>query len=48
MLFGNHMHMRPLAAAALALIVAVGGGTYAGFWRVLAETGAGTDGFAGD
>jgi hypothetical protein len=31
MLFGNHMHMRPLAAAALALIVAVGGGTYAGF-----------------
>jgi anti-sigma factor RsiW len=31
MLFGNQMHMRPLAAAALALIVAVGGGTYAGF-----------------
>lgn len=30
-LFGNHMAMRPLAAAALALIVAVGGGTYAGF-----------------
>jgi anti-sigma factor RsiW len=30
-LFGSHMHMRPLAAAALALIVAVGGGTYAGF-----------------
>jgi len=30
-LFGNHMHMRPLAAATLALIVAVGGGTYAGF-----------------
>jgi len=30
-LFGNHMSMRPLAAAALALIVAVGGGTYAGF-----------------
>jgi anti-sigma factor RsiW len=31
MLFGNHMNLRPLAAAALALIVAVGGGTYAGF-----------------
>jgi anti-sigma factor RsiW len=30
-LFGNHMNLRPLAAAALALIVAVGGGTYAGF-----------------
>jgi hypothetical protein len=30
-LFGNHAHLRPLAAAALALIVAVGGGTYAGF-----------------
>jgi hypothetical protein len=30
-LFGSHMNMRPLAAAALALIVAVGGGTYAGF-----------------
>ena len=31
MLFGNHVNLRPLAAAALALIVAVGGGTYAGF-----------------
>jgi hypothetical protein len=31
MLFGNHMNLRPLAAAALALIVAVGTGTYAGF-----------------
>jgi hypothetical protein len=31
LMFGNHMSMRPLAAAALALIVAVGGGTYAGF-----------------
>jgi hypothetical protein len=30
-LFGNHMNLRPLAAAALALVVAVGGGTYAGF-----------------
>ena len=30
-LFGSHMHMRPLAAATLALIIAVGGGTYAGF-----------------
>jgi len=31
LMFGNHMSMRPLAAAALALIVAVGGGTYMGF-----------------
>ncbi|MGA7521583.1 MAG: hypothetical protein WBW84_03820 [Acidobacteriaceae bacterium] len=31
MLFGNSMHLRPLAAAALALAVAVGGGMYAGF-----------------
>jgi len=30
-LFGNHVSMRPLAAAALALIVLAGGGTYAGF-----------------
>lgn len=30
-MFGNHMAMRTLAAATLALIVAVGGGTYAGF-----------------
>jgi hypothetical protein len=30
-LFGSHMHMRPLAATTLALIIAVGGGTYAGF-----------------
>ncbi len=31
LLFGNSMSMRPLAAAALALAVAVGGGMYAGF-----------------
>lgn len=31
LLFGNSMSMRPLAAAALALMVAVGGGMYAGF-----------------
>ena len=31
LLFGNHMSLRPLAAAALALAIAVGGGTYAGF-----------------
>jgi anti-sigma factor RsiW len=30
-LFGNHVSMRPLAAATLALVIAVGGGTYAGF-----------------
>lgn len=30
-LFGEKTHLRPLAAAALALIVAVGGGLYAGF-----------------
>jgi hypothetical protein len=30
-LFGNHMSMRPLAAATLALIILVSGGTYAGF-----------------
>ena len=31
LLFGNHMSLRPLAAATLALIVLVSGGTYAGF-----------------
>jgi len=31
LLFGNHMSLRPLAAAALALLIAVGGGTYMGF-----------------
>ncbi len=31
LLFGSSMSMRPLAAAALALMVAVGGGMYAGF-----------------
>lgn len=31
LLFGNSMHARQLAAAALALAVAVGGGMYAGF-----------------
>lgn len=31
LLFGNHLHLAPLAAAALALMVAVGGGMYAGF-----------------
>ncbi|HEX3659986.1 MAG TPA: hypothetical protein VHU89_01060 [Acidobacteriaceae bacterium] len=31
LLFGNSMSLRPLAAAALALAVAVGGGMYAGF-----------------
>jgi hypothetical protein len=30
-LFGNKMHLRPLAAAALALMVAVGGGMYGVF-----------------
>lgn len=30
-MFGNSMSLRPLAAAALALMVAVGGGMYAGF-----------------
>lgn len=30
-LFGSHTNLRPLMAATLALIVAVGGGTYAGF-----------------
>ncbi len=30
-LFGNHVSMRPLAAATLALIILVSGGTYAGF-----------------
>lgn len=29
--FGEKMHLRPLAAAALALIVALGGGMYVGF-----------------
>jgi hypothetical protein len=31
LLFGNSMNLRPLAAATLALLVAVGGGMYAGF-----------------
>jgi hypothetical protein len=32
LLFGSNMHLRPLAAGALALLIAVGGGTYAGFF----------------
>lgn len=31
LLFGSNLHLRPLAAGALALVVLVGGGTYAGF-----------------
>ena len=31
LLFGNHVSMRPLMAGAMALVVAVGIGTYAGF-----------------
>ncbi len=31
LLFGNHVSMRPLMAAAMALVVAAGVGTYAGF-----------------
>lgn len=31
LLFGESMHLRPLAAAALALLIAAGGGLYAGF-----------------
>ena len=31
MLFGSNMHLRPLAAGALALLLLLGGGTFAGF-----------------
>lgn len=30
MLFGNNMHLRPIAVGALALLIIIGGGTYAG------------------
>jgi anti-sigma factor RsiW len=32
LLFGSNMQLRPIAAAALALLIAIGGGTYAGFF----------------
>jgi hypothetical protein len=31
LLFGTNMHLRPIAAGALALLLILGGGTYAGF-----------------
>ena len=31
MLYGSNLHLRPMAAAALAALVLIGGGTYAGF-----------------
>jgi hypothetical protein len=31
LLFGSKLHLRPLAAGALALLLLIGGGTYAGF-----------------
>jgi hypothetical protein len=31
LLFGSNLHLRPLAAGALAALVLIGGGTYAGF-----------------
>jgi hypothetical protein len=31
LLFGSNLHLRPLAAGALALLLLIGGGTYAGF-----------------
>ncbi|MBT9332421.1 hypothetical protein [Paracidobacterium acidisoli] len=31
LMYGNTRHLRPLAAAALVLLLAIGGGTYAGF-----------------
>ncbi len=31
LLFGSNMHLRPVAAGALALLLLIGGGTYAGF-----------------
>jgi anti-sigma factor RsiW len=31
LLYGNNMHLRPVAAGALALLLLIGGGTYAGF-----------------
>ena len=30
-MFGSNMHLRPIAAGALALLLLIGGGTYAGF-----------------
>jgi len=32
--FGSNLHLRPLAAGALALLLLIGGGTYAGFMRL--------------
>jgi len=32
LLFGSNVHLRPIAAGALALLIAIGGGTYAGFY----------------
>lgn len=31
LMFGSNMHLRPVAAGALALLLLIGGGTYAGF-----------------
>lgn len=31
LLYGSNMHLRPMAAGALALLLLIGGGTYAGF-----------------
>src|SRR5271170_2927350 len=34
LLFGTNMHLRPVAAGALALLLLIGGGTYAGFMNI--------------
>lgn len=38
MLFGSNMHLRPLAAGALALLLLLGGGTFAGFKSMQSST----------
>jgi hypothetical protein len=37
-LFGSNLHLRPVAAGALALLLLIGGGTYAGFMTSTPET----------
>ena len=38
MLYGSNLHLRPLAAGALAALVLIGGGTYAGFVNLHSTT----------
>lgn len=38
LMFGSNLHLRPLAAGALALLLLIGGGTYAGFQSFYSST----------